>query len=67
MFIFSLHNAGDDEKSPYDQVVHGLNHDPKWAKEITLGRRVGFYRFRGELGQGNFSTVRLAYHQLTRG
>ncbi|XP_045104997.1 serine/threonine-protein kinase NIM1-like isoform X3 [Portunus trituberculatus] len=55
-----------DERSPYDRVLYGLHHDPRWLKEVTLGRRVGFYRFRGELGQGNFSTVRLALHQLTR-
>lgn len=54
------------ERSPYDRVLYGLHHDQRWLKEVTLGRRVGFYRFRGELGQGNFSTVRLALHQLTR-
>ncbi|XP_068234774.1 serine/threonine-protein kinase NIM1-like isoform X3 [Palaemon carinicauda] len=56
----------DDDRTPYERVLYGLHHDQRWLKEITLGRRVGFYRFRGELGQGNFSTVRLALHQLTR-
>uniref|UniRef100_A0A8C9XQR6 non-specific serine/threonine protein kinase n=1 Tax=Sander lucioperca TaxID=283035 RepID=A0A8C9XQR6_SANLU len=32
-----------------------------------LGRRVGFYELRGEVGQGNFSTVRLGIHALTKG
>ncbi|XP_042859925.1 serine/threonine-protein kinase NIM1-like, partial [Penaeus japonicus] len=60
-------SAGDeDERTPYERVLYGLHHDQRWLKEVSLGRRVGFYRFRGELGQGNFSTVRLAYHQLTR-
>ncbi|XP_071522839.1 serine/threonine-protein kinase NIM1-like [Panulirus ornatus] len=56
----------DEERTPYERVLYGLHHDQRWLKEVTLGRRVGFYRFRGELGQGNFSTVRLAFHQLTR-
>ncbi|CAL4124842.1 unnamed protein product, partial [Meganyctiphanes norvegica] len=56
----------EDDRTPYERILYGLHHDQRWVKEITLGRRVGFYRFRGELGQGNFSTVRLAYHQLTR-
>lgn len=28
---------------------------------------VGFYRFCGDIGRGNFSRVKLAVHQLTRG
>ncbi|XP_045592890.2 serine/threonine-protein kinase NIM1 [Procambarus clarkii] len=58
--------AEEEERTPYERVLYGLHHDQRWVKEVTLGRRVGFYRFRGELGQGNFSTVRLAFHQLTR-
>ncbi|XP_076044979.1 serine/threonine-protein kinase NIM1-like [Oratosquilla oratoria] len=54
-----------DDRTPYERLLYGLHHDQRWLKEVTLGRRVGFYRFRGELGQGNFSTVKLAYHQLT--
>ncbi|XP_018017402.1 serine/threonine-protein kinase NIM1-like [Hyalella azteca] len=50
----------------YERCLYSLAHDPRWQKESLLGRRVGLYRFRGELGQGNFSTVRLAFHQLTR-
>lgn len=52
--------------SPYESVLYRLNHDEKWYKEISLGRRVGFYRFRGELGTGNFSQVKAAVHCLTR-
>ncbi|KAF4533225.1 hypothetical protein B566_EDAN005140 [Ephemera danica] len=54
------------ELSPYEQLLQGLHHDERWLKEVTLGKRVGLYRFRGELGSGNFSQVKLAVHQLTR-
>lgn len=33
---------------------------------MALGRRVGLYRFCGDIGRGNFSKVKLAIHQLTR-
>ncbi|CAB3361411.1 Hypothetical predicted protein [Cloeon dipterum] len=55
-----------DDMSPYERLLHGLHHDERWLKEVTLGKRVGFYRFRGELGSGNFSQVKLAHHQLTK-
>ncbi|SPP79904.1 blast:Serine/threonine-protein kinase NIM1 [Drosophila guanche] len=34
--------------------------------EVTIGRRIGLYRFCGDIGRGNFSKVKLAVHQLTR-
>ena len=51
----------------YEQVSQELSNDKKTLKEITLGRRVGFYRIRTELGSGNFSQVKMAVHALTRG
>ncbi|XP_078114286.1 serine/threonine-protein kinase NIM1 [Sander vitreus] len=36
------------------------------VNDLMLGRRVGFYELRGEVGQGNFSTVRLGIHALTK-
>ena len=60
-------DGGKNSMLAYDRCLHNMNHDPRWQKEVMLGRRTGLYRFRGELGQGNFSTVRLAFHQLTRG
>ncbi|GAU90266.1 hypothetical protein RvY_02706-2 [Ramazzottius varieornatus] len=50
----------------YEQVSQELAHDKRTLKEITLGRRVGFYRIRTELGSGNFSQVKMAVHALTR-
>ncbi|KAH8412096.1 hypothetical protein KR222_010863, partial [Zaprionus bogoriensis] len=34
--------------------------------QVTIGRRIGLYRFCGDIGRGNFSKVKLAVHQLTR-
>jgi hypothetical protein len=36
-------------------------------REANLGRRVGLYRVKGDLGSGNFSKVRKAIHELTQG
>ncbi|KAL9923999.1 serine/threonine-protein kinase NIM1 isoform 1-T1 [Glossina fuscipes fuscipes] len=33
---------------------------------VTIGRRIGLYKFCGDIGRGNFSKVKLAVHQLTR-
>jgi len=41
--------------------------DEKVIKELMIGRRVGFYRVRGEIGYGTFSRVKLAFHALTKG
>ena len=41
--------------------------DQRCLKELTLGKRVGFYRIRGDLGSGNFSQVKIAVNSLTRG
>jgi len=53
--------------TPYQQLLNSLHHDQRWLTEVNLGKRVGFYRFRGELGSGNFSQVKMAIHQLTKG
>lgn len=53
--------------TPYERVLQSLANDPQCQKEITLGKRVGFYKIGRELGSGNFSKVRLAVHVLTRG
>jgi hypothetical protein len=53
--------------TPFQQLLHSLHHDQRWLTEVNLGKRVGFYRFRGELGSGNFSQVKMAVHQLTKG
>ena len=53
--------------TPYERLSKDLSSDQKCLKEITLGKRIGFYRMRGELGCGNFSQVKLGIHALTKG
>lgn len=60
-------NTSSSAKStPYQKVLQALNHDEKWQKDVALGRRVGFYRLKGDLGSGNFSQVKLGLHCLTK-
>eukprot|EP00794_Sanderia_malayensis_P008191 gene8191-9069_t len=56
----------EDTLTPYEQLTHDLAHDEKIAKEISSGKRIGFYRIRGDLGSGNFSQVKLGYHCLAK-
>uniref|UniRef100_A0A3P9PBI4 non-specific serine/threonine protein kinase n=1 Tax=Poecilia reticulata TaxID=8081 RepID=A0A3P9PBI4_POERE len=44
-----------------------MAHNERIVRDLMLGRRVGFYELRGEVGQGNFSTVKLGIHALTKG
>lgn len=37
------------------------------VRELTVGRRIAFYKMNGELGCGNFSHVKLGIHALTKG
>ncbi|XP_074930219.1 LOW QUALITY PROTEIN: serine/threonine-protein kinase NIM1 [Cottoperca gobio] len=53
-------------QSPFERVVYDMAHNERIVNELMLGRRVGFYELRGEIGQGNFSTVRLGIHALTK-
>lgn len=53
--------------TPFERLGIDLSNDQKCLKEITLGKRIGFYRIRGELGSGNFSQVKLGIHALTKG
>ena len=36
-------------------------------RDLTVGRRIGFYEVKGDLGRGNFSSVKLAIHSITDG
>ncbi|XP_031162915.1 serine/threonine-protein kinase NIM1 [Sander lucioperca] len=53
-------------QSPFERVVYDMANNEKIVNDLMLGRRVGFYELRGEVGQGNFSTVRLGIHALTK-
>lgn len=62
----SISHHREKSLTPYDRLTHDLAHDERYLKEITLGKRIGFYRIRGELGSGNFCQVKMGIHSLTR-
>ena len=51
----------------YERLKYDLEHDLKVAQEVSLGKRVGFYKMKGQLGAGNFAKVKLGIHLLTHG
>lgn len=53
--------------SSYDKLTHDLSTSDKLKQEVALGKRIGFYRIRGELGTGNFCQVKMGIHALARG
>ncbi|XP_043930135.1 serine/threonine-protein kinase NIM1 [Protopterus annectens] len=52
--------------TPFEKLTQDMSHDEKVVKELTLGKRIGLYRVRGEIGSGNFSQVKLGIHSLTK-
>ncbi|KAM9331302.1 serine/threonine-protein kinase NIM1 isoform 2-T2 [Gastrophryne carolinensis] len=52
--------------TPFEKLTRDMSHDEKTIKEMALGKRIGFYRLRGEIGSGNFSQVKLGVHVLTK-
>lgn len=60
-------NVHTRKVSAYEKLTRELESDQKTMKEVTLGKRVGLYRVRGELGAGNFSQVKMGIHALTKG
>lgn len=53
--------------SPLQKLTAAMCKDEGTIKELIIGRRVGFYKVRGEIGCGTFSRVKLAFHALTKG
>ncbi len=53
--------------TPMQKLTLEMCNDEETIKELTVGRRVGFYKVRGQIGSGNFSKVKLAVHALTKG
>ncbi|XP_044030069.1 serine/threonine-protein kinase NIM1 isoform X2 [Siniperca chuatsi] len=75
--LYSLTDSSDvgpeDEEAdaplhftPLQKLTADMCKDEKTIKELIIGRRVGFYKVRGEIGCGTFSRVKLAFHALTR-
>lgn len=53
--------------SPLEKLNLDMCQDEKMVRELTVGRRIGFYKIRGEIGCGNFSHVKLGIHALMKG
>lgn len=53
--------------TPLEKLTADMCKDESTIKELIIGRRVGFYKVRGEIGSGTFSRVKLAFHALTKG
>ncbi|XP_047443856.1 serine/threonine-protein kinase NIM1 isoform X2 [Mugil cephalus] len=64
--IPQLTEAERMKQSPFEKVVYDMVHNEKIVNDLMIGRRVGFYELRGEVGRGNFSMVRLGIHALTK-
>jgi hypothetical protein len=59
-----------DEKrrlTAYEKLLYDSQHDMRFKAEEKAGRRIGFYRIRGDIGLGNFSRVKLGVHLLAKG
>ncbi|XP_051730566.1 serine/threonine-protein kinase NIM1 [Ctenopharyngodon idella] len=56
----------NEEQTPFERAVYDLGHKQKLVDDLTFGRRIGFYELRGEIGNGNFSQVKLGIHDLTK-
>ncbi|XP_030630538.1 serine/threonine-protein kinase NIM1-like [Chanos chanos] len=54
------------KRSPFEKAIYDLTHNERVISDVTFGRRISFYELRGELGQGNFSQVKLGIHELTK-
>ncbi|XP_056324484.1 serine/threonine-protein kinase NIM1 [Danio aesculapii] len=54
------------KQTVFERVLYDMSHNERVINDIILGRRIGFYDLRGEIGTGNFSQVKLAVHELTK-
>ena len=61
--------AKDEKKrlTAYEKLLYASQHDMRFKAEEKAGRRIGFYRIRGDIGLGNFSRVKLGLHLLAKG
>uniref|UniRef100_A0AAY5EW71 Serine/threonine-protein kinase NIM1 n=1 Tax=Electrophorus electricus TaxID=8005 RepID=A0AAY5EW71_ELEEL len=52
--------------TPLEKLNLDMCQDESVVRELAVGRRIGLYKVRGEIGCGNFSQVKLGIHALTR-
>jgi len=65
----SVSFSKDEKKrlTAYEKLLYDSQHDMRFKAEEKAGRRIGFYRIRGDIGLGNFSRVKLGVHLLAKG
>ena len=63
----SVPSIPSNDASIYEKLTWAHQFDPKSKEDVVLNRRVGFYKFKSEIGAGNFSKVKLAQHPLSGG
>jgi serine/threonine-protein kinase NIM1 len=65
----SVSFAKDEKKrlTAYEKLLYDSQHDMRFKAEEKAGRRIGFYRIKGDIGLGNFSRVKLGVHLLAKG
>ncbi|KAJ8286748.1 hypothetical protein GJAV_G00042830 [Gymnothorax javanicus] len=51
--------------TPLQRVNLAMCQDEKIIREVAVGRHLGLYKVRGEIGRGSFSRVKLGIHALT--
>ncbi|CAL1569072.1 unnamed protein product [Knipowitschia caucasica] len=56
----------EQKATPLQRLTFDMCHNQHTIKELVIGRRVGFYKVRGEIGYGTFSRVKMAFHALTK-
>ncbi|XP_032903092.1 serine/threonine-protein kinase NIM1-like [Amblyraja radiata] len=61
-----LGEKGNTVFTPFEKVIYDMRNNEKVKSELILGKRIGFYQLRGEIGIGNFSKVKLGIHCLTK-
>ena len=57
----------DVQYTQYEKLCRELSEDERCIKEFSLGKRIGFYRVRNDIGSGNFAKVKLGFHCLVKG
>nr|ACO11700.1 Serine/threonine-protein kinase NIM1 [Caligus rogercresseyi] len=62
----SVPESSAQQKSIYERLTWQQQFDEACQRDLALGRRIGFYKFKSELGTGNFSRVKMGIHLPTK-
>lgn len=63
----ALSNAKSTERlTPYSALLKDLSENPVVMNEVTMGKRIGFYKIQQKLGGGAFGKVMQGLHSLVK-